>query len=279
MAAFFMLILIIALMFGVRGAYRGARSFLGNQMSEWEASHPDAGGLHHRAAMLGHLLSLLRHGGPAIKAGFLTGFRNGWARGKTWAAKYKPSILDDPADPDSPDNAPEPTDPDAHDDERDTDAPPLRPDGRPDLRPVPSPVTQPADIPPTVSPPTPPNNPPGGNMTPEQIKAAAERMREQAAAELQDATAAKSRAQQAIRAIENLAASAAQVPYPPQDVAILKAAMEPAQMCVRAANTRIQAAEAMAARANQIAAVAAKHANMVGQAAGATYQGSGNRSS
>jgi hypothetical protein len=259
--------LVICLIWAIRRTTLAAVGFVKNRMADWETSHPDAGKAHHAGAMTGSLWALLRHGLPAMKDAWRAGWREGRAKAKV---RYDGLPKPPPKDPDAEelppppdgDGAPPSPDPDAHDDERDTDTPLVREDGRPDLRPVPD--LPPADLPP-------PNKPPGGTMTPEQIKAAAERMRQQAAAELQDAAAAKSRAQQAIKEIENLAASAAKVPYPAHDVAVIKAAMDPAQACARAADTRIQAAEAMAARANQIAAVAAKHANLVGQAAGTTY--------
>jgi hypothetical protein len=265
-----LVVVVIALVLAIRGTGKAVGASYRRRMDSWAAEHPDASRIHHRAAALGQMLATLRYGGPALKHGWQSGWRLGWDSGKEWAAKHKP-IQPMPVDP-------EPITPTTPTPTATPSMPRLRGDGRADLRPVPPMPSQPTTAP-TAQQPATKGSPAmaietatGGEVTsPETLYAELQAKVNEHGADMEDATADAARAEEEMKRTDLLAASMKKMKYPPNDIALVTRLLEPAKSRLDAANQRKAAAAQSLAGAKAALDMAARHVQLVGQAAGSAY--------
>jgi hypothetical protein len=149
--------------------------------------------------------------------------------------------------------------------------PQRRPDGRPDLRPVPDATPAPTRAT-TRSNDMAVQTATGGEVTnAEQFAAEAKAIEAEAAADLEDARGDATRAEEDLGRIEKMIASLSKQAAVSRDIAAVAALKEPAAARAGAAKDRHGAAERRLAVAKNVSAIAAKHVQMIGQAAGPFY--------
>lgn len=112
----------------------------------------------------------------------------------------------------------------------------------------------------------------GGEITnAEQFLAESRAIANEAAADLEDASADSSRAQEDLSRIERMVASLSRQSAVANDIASVAGLKEPAAARAQAAKDRHGAAERRLAQAKAVVAIAAKHVQLIGQAAGPFY--------
>ncbi len=154
--------------------------------------------------------------------------------------------------------------------------PQRRPDGRPDLRPVPDATpagsTQTPDAATARSEDMAIQTATGGEISnAEQFYAEAKAIETEAAAELEDAAGDSGRAQEDLARVERMIASLSKQAAVKRDIAAVAALKEPAAARAQAAKDRHAAAERRLAEAKNVVTIAARHVQMIGQAAGPFY--------
>ncbi len=279
---------------GVPRAFRATAAARRRSIDGWTAEHPDAPKSARWLAKAGYGATALRHGPRYARREFAAAWQEGKERGR---AKFRPEDFNQPTGSDSSEPALHQTTCNgcgatsgpgdkaaveawkgAHTcpPPQDSPKPQRRPDGRPDLRPVP-------DATPAGSTPTPDTaairsddmaiqTATGGEITnAEQFAAEAKAIETEAAAELEDAAGDSGRAQEDLARIEKMIASLSKQEAVQRDIAAVAALKEPAAARAQAAKDRHAAAERRLAEAKNVTAIAARHVQMIGQAAGPFY--------
>lgn len=106
----------------------------------------------------------------------------------------------------------------------------------------------------------------------EQFHAEAKAIEQEAAADMEDAAADSKRAEEDQARIERMVASLTGVQALASDISAVAALKEPAAARAAAAKARLAAADQRLAGAKQVSAIAAKHVQLIGTAAGGFYK-------
>lgn len=255
--------------YGVPRAIRGISNRRASSIDSWTSAHPGAPKSARWAAGVAKTIAALRWGPGHFKREFGKAFRDAWDDGKQ---KYKltpppPPEVNLPPIPTpqtggrsrptpAPSPGPTPTPP-----------PAAVPNGRPHLHSVPTDAT------PTNT------NARSNTMTtstievvsPETLHAAMQAKVQNAAAELEDARADANRAQAAVAETERTVASLTSLKLKAEDVAYVKALVEPDQQWLAAAQSRIAAADQRLAAAKAALTMASRHVELQAQGAAGDF--------
>jgi hypothetical protein len=280
-------VVVIALLWAARSAGKAVAGNYRRHRDSWRDSHPDAGGLHHLAAMGGHLVSTLRHGPGAARAGFRQGWADGKERGRAWAARYDPDRFATPAVDPTPPTPPTPAP------TRPTPPTPPPPASEPELIPGGN-DPEPAPAPPVPAPagrhlrpvPNPPASSNGGTTVPiintatsgevtgpESYANEAEAFAAEAASEVDDATADLARQQANLQRLERWHASMIRLEFKQDDIDVVAKMVDPVRQQVAQAQERVASANLLMNLANQAKENAAWHMQISSRAAGNAYAG------
>lgn len=264
---------------------RAISSRRANSIQAWKATHPGAPAVARWGAALAGTVAAIRWGPRFL----IQETRNAWNEGiERGRQKYGVPVAEPEPDEQVTDPAPaaQPkcknpgcfcqTDPnfDGHEDEDDV-APAEPASNVFPLRPVPNPTPDPTSKPADTSKENhmPIQTATGGEIVDaEQFHAEAKAIVSEAAAELEDASGDSNRAQEDFARIELMVSSLKKVQALANDIGAVSSLRDPAQARAQAAKDRLVAAEQRLAAAKAVEAIAARHVQLIGTAAGAFYK-------
>ncbi len=300
----------IACTFAIRGAARGVGNAYRKRMKAWRKKNKNASNLGLRMAMLGQALAMIRFGPRAMWTEGREQFKVGWDIGLDWAKKhgYHP---DDRLDLDEDDlllDEDDLLDEDEEDDERhdrrrndpDDDRPELAKDDTPFYtsdgyrddpgfndpmeqtapKPAPRPTPRRRNLQLVKPEPVSIRNAQGGPpmavdvSTPEQLLIALKQIRDNAAADRDDADTAVKRDEDELKNVDAIIARVTDLKFDPKHIAIVQSLRDPCAAALAAANARKSAADAKYIAADKAVTMAQKHMQLqAAGAAGPLYQG------
>ncbi len=297
-----MIVVIIALLYATNRGGKAVKGAYTSRRDAWDARPENAGApwFRRRATLAGFLAQMFRHGGPALRDGLVAGWKEGSAIGREKVANWKaPAWL----------HRERPVDGTPAVETRSPEEAPTLPAKPPEKRkPSPRPATtnpqararQQADLdlqeadeerlaatkPATTAPQQPQQQPTesappsaGADMdkidivSPETLKTALEEKLQRQVMELEDAKAAKKRAEEERALTEAIIASMTFHRFPEEDIADVQRLIDPEARAVQAADVRVSGAANAQSAAAAAVEMATGHLELRGRAAGTFYQG------
>lgn len=295
---YFIGVALIATWFALKSGKKAVSKAYRVRTAAWAKEHPKANAAERGAAALGNMLAMTFFGPPAFIRGAKTGWKGGWDRGLEWAGR-KPKTQ--PAEPE----ATEPAIPASMQQRRQAPSPDqteAKPDNVVRMHPRQGPTaaaqgfkdrgdgdrgsTNPAHawwdpknshmFEPQQRSATVPMilTATGGEVTsPETLKAEADTLVEEAAAELQDAANDEARKQQEMAVVQTMIATSGKQALPQEDINLIKLMEAPIQRQLDAARARKAAATTQLSQAQGVQSMATKHLQLQGQGAAGEFYG------